>query len=548
MPVNVARHVSKSGSWRVGGCVALSTLGLLLGSQTLQNAVANGDTRTISFRHLHTAEQLTITYKRDGRYDDDALKKINHVMRDWRRNEEVRMDPHLIDIVWEVNREVGGKEPIEIICGYRAPVTNSMLRRRSKGVAQFSQHTLGKAIDFHIPGASLEAQRIAGLRLQRGGVGYYPSSGSPFVHLDIGSVRHWPRMTHDQLARVFPNGRTVHVPSDGKPLAGYALALADVQKRGGSPSQLSLDAAEGAGVDTSAKPKQSLLAALFRGKDEDEDAETASALAKPARVADGRKSKTREAEPPRPSSFALASIPMPSARPLLREKARMVPVAAPVANEPLSPIEVIAQRGFWSGVPEDFDTKPRERVRTAAVVPAPRQKAEQSTATDATGTIAPWPVRREDAADRVPPEFALAYAAADAPRRTRDAANRGAIEGDSYDIAVSVLKKSMARLPGVKTVVAAYPASGGDVADTGRDDPWLRAALVAPSLHTAMTTALWGVPDFAQLSALMEKPAATVVMTFSDDPHHGMTSERFAGGAVVFLSTVTFVGRQAALR
>ena len=104
-----------------------------------------------------------------------------------------------------------------------------MLRRRSRGVAQFSQHMLGKAIDFNIQGVSVEELRVAGLRLQRGGVGFYPGS---FVHVDVGSVRHWPRMTHDQLARVFPNGRTVHVPSDGQPLSGYALALADIEKRG----------------------------------------------------------------------------------------------------------------------------------------------------------------------------------------------------------------------------------------------------------------------------------------------------------------------------
>ena len=74
--------------------------------------------------------------------------------------------------------------------------------------------------------------RAAGLRLQRGGVGFYPTSGSPFVHLDTGSIRHWPRMTHDQLARVFPDGRTVHVPTDGNPLKGYELARADIEKRG----------------------------------------------------------------------------------------------------------------------------------------------------------------------------------------------------------------------------------------------------------------------------------------------------------------------------
>src|SRR5437868_9585435 len=114
------------------------------------------------------------------------------------------MDPHLIDLLWEVHREVGAKGAIWIVCGYRSPATNAMLRRRSGGVAQFSQHMLGKAIDFYIPGVPLEQLREAGLRLERGGVGFYPSSN--FVHLDTGSVRHWPRMPEAQLARVIGKG------------------------------------------------------------------------------------------------------------------------------------------------------------------------------------------------------------------------------------------------------------------------------------------------------------------------------------------------------
>ena len=80
-----------------------------------------------------------------------------------------------------------------------------MLRRRSSGVAKFSQHTLGKAIDF-IPGVPLEELR-GGLRAQRGGVGFYPTSGAPFVHLDTGSVRHWPRMPEEQLMAVLSKGQ-----------------------------------------------------------------------------------------------------------------------------------------------------------------------------------------------------------------------------------------------------------------------------------------------------------------------------------------------------
>ena len=37
-------------------------------------------------------------------------------------------------------------------------------------------------------------------------------------------------MTREQLVKVFPDGRTVHVPTDGNPLPGYQLALADVER------------------------------------------------------------------------------------------------------------------------------------------------------------------------------------------------------------------------------------------------------------------------------------------------------------------------------
>ncbi len=58
---------------------------------------------------MHTGEDITITYKRDGRYDDAALEKLNWFLRDWRRSEQTRMDPHLIDLVWEVQREAGAE-------------------------------------------------------------------------------------------------------------------------------------------------------------------------------------------------------------------------------------------------------------------------------------------------------------------------------------------------------------------------------------------------------------------------------------------------------
>src|SRR4029078_7647080 len=81
-----------------------------------------------------------------------------------------------------------------------------------------------------IPGVPLDKLRATAMKIQGGGVGYYPTSGSPFVHVDVGNVRAWPRMPREQLVKLFPNGRTVHVPSDGGPLPGYQLARADLER------------------------------------------------------------------------------------------------------------------------------------------------------------------------------------------------------------------------------------------------------------------------------------------------------------------------------
>ncbi|HJE25822.1 MAG TPA: DUF882 domain-containing protein [Methylorubrum populi] len=216
----------------VAGVVA--ALILLAGTAETQDAVANGDTRTLSMVHEHTGESLTVTFKRDGRYDRAALDQLNWLLRDWRENESVKMDPRLFDVVWEAQRSAGSTQPLRIVCGYRSPKTNGMLRRRSSGVAETSQHMRGKAMDFFMTDASIDQIRAIGMRMQRGGVGWYPRSGSPFVHLDVGSVRSWPRMTHDQLARLFPDGKTVHLPADGKPLARYEEARAEILARGGT--------------------------------------------------------------------------------------------------------------------------------------------------------------------------------------------------------------------------------------------------------------------------------------------------------------------------
>ncbi len=250
---------SRSRKWVAGalGALALS-LSFIHG--------ASAETRSLKLYYLHTGEKAEIVFKRDGRYDQAGLKKINNILRDWRRNEPTKMDPRLMDLVWEAYRQSGATGYINVVCGYRSPSTNSMLRSRSKGVAKKSQHMLGKAMDFYIPGVKLKTLREIGLKMQGGGVGYYPTSGSPFVHFDVGNVRHWPKMSRRELVALFPNGKTLHVPSDGKPLPGFEQALASYKSRQ-SAGALAIASATGGG----AKKGKGLLAALFGGGEDDEE-------------------------------------------------------------------------------------------------------------------------------------------------------------------------------------------------------------------------------------------------------------------------------------
>lgn len=197
-----------------------------------ESAIANGDTRSVWFTNQHTNEEAKFTYMANGVYDSSVLDKLNWYMRDWRLNEPTKMDPRLFDIIWEVYRESGSRQPINVFSAYRSPQTNAMLRRRSRQVAEHSQHMEGRAIDAHFEDVGPARIRDIAMRMQEGGVGFYPQ-GLTWIHIDSGSVRYWPRMSRDALTRLFPDGKTVFFPSDGKPMPGYELAKAEIERRGG---------------------------------------------------------------------------------------------------------------------------------------------------------------------------------------------------------------------------------------------------------------------------------------------------------------------------
>lgn len=496
MPIDIARKARlrsvPRNRWRIG----LATFLFLFGCESLQSVIANGDTRTISFHHVHTGEDLTITYKRNGRYDSAAMKKIDWEMRDWRREKSVKMDPHLIDLLWEVHREAGSKVPIQIICGYRSPETNAMLRAKSRGVAKFSQHMLGKAMDFYMPDVELSKIRKIGLQLQRGGVGFYPTSGSPFVHLDTGRVRHWPGVSREYLAKIFPDGKTVHIPSDGRPMRNYALAAAEIKARGSHSASFAVasNADTGAAADRGGLRK--LLAALFGKKDsvkqdegDDEDSRITTVHSRPAASA--------------PVAVAALDKPAQSKR------------ADATASASVTPLP-----------------RPRPAATIIAALNSHQEFLQDSLKVASLNNDAPLPPAitgdngsREDRA--------LGYAASD----------RFMPRGNSLALVPQPAERPLPQ-PAPRHVTAAAPSPSVTASADAANAP---ASLLNNNMIRYVAELHQPRPNDAAAASLAAPIRATLRAKFGMSPGQQPAISRFAGPAVVALPTVSF-GRQASIQ
>lgn len=162
----------------------LSTRSVFAATEQSKTAV-----RELAFYNLHTGESLKTDYWSQGGYLPEALADINHILRDFRNDQVLPIEPQLLDLLHGLQSTLGTARPFQIISAYRSPATNAALAANSGGVAKGSLHMQGKAIDLHIEGVPLSDLRRAAITLKSGGVGYYPNSN--FVHVDVGRVRSW---------------------------------------------------------------------------------------------------------------------------------------------------------------------------------------------------------------------------------------------------------------------------------------------------------------------------------------------------------------------
>jgi uncharacterized protein YcbK (DUF882 family) len=465
---------------------AMITLAAIL-PQSLPAAAASE--RSLYLYYTHTKETARIVFKRNGQYVQSGLNELNRFLRDWRRNEPAKMDPRLFDLIWEVYQEVGASQPIYIVSAYRSPATNAMLRASSSGVAENSQHTRGNAMDFYIPGVPLNRLRAVAMKKQVGGVGYYPSSGSPFVHLDTGNVRAWPRMTTAQLKELFPDGRTLHVPSNGRPLSqeGYKLAQAEWQRCHQVPCG-------GGSSGTAVASSGRTLMDLFTG-----GGNAPREASPPVAVA----AATRSAPVPTPSAPAPSAstpsasgpAPVPAMRPGVQLAAATasapVPAAAPQSNEPeVVPFSTVGSAPL---TPEELTVASRAPV--PATRPATlRQVSDGETAVMAIAALdAPVPAPRLHMTDPAESERETILTAYAAPAAERALENL--IASDVTQVAVAPQPSAPApdTRPGLISAATLRTASLGGL-------PSAPAPAPAPDIFEATFSAVEGQPQARPLA------------------------------------------------
>ena len=151
----------------------------------------SGDIRRIKMYSGRTGEKLDMIYWIEGDYIRDAIKEVNHFMRDWRTNDVKKMDVRTVDIMAAAHNLLDVSEPYLLLSGYRSPKTNAMLRSKSRGVAKNSLHMKGQAADLRLGSRSVTQVSRAAIACRAGGVGRY--TGSNFTHMDCGPVRNWGR-------------------------------------------------------------------------------------------------------------------------------------------------------------------------------------------------------------------------------------------------------------------------------------------------------------------------------------------------------------------
>ena len=335
-----------NGRWRGGtsrAALAAVLVAAWLAPNSTESAVANGDTRTVTFSNQHTNEAGLVHLHGERRLRPGGARQAQLVHA---RLAAQRADQ---DGPASLRHHLGGLSRIGLPPAdqrafpptARPRPTPCCAAARVRWPSIPSTCRAGRSTRISWTSAPARIRDIA-MRMQEGGVGFYPQGLTPWVHIDSGSVRYWPRMSRDALTRLFPDGKTVFIPADGQPMPGYDLAKAEIEQRGGQ-----IQTASGGGffawLVRRARRRRGRRRGVGRpGGGASPRAAPDAAAAVAARLGGraGRRSRSPKPDPwrsPRPSAACRRARPTPARRrprPPQRRPRRPVASAPEPAPEP----------------------------------------------------------------------------------------------------------------------------------------------------------------------------------------------------------------------
>src|SRR6516225_8193244 len=168
--------------------------------------------RRLRLFNAHTGENFESTYRDDKGPIDRVVGELCIFLRDHHSGEKAQIDVGVIDFLADVLDAVG-ETKATILSAYRTAMTNAILARTTFGVAEASQHILGRALDIRLESRLSDAITKA-RAMRRGGVGWYPHSG--FIHIDTGPVRNWTLDERGLDGLLEFDGRPLRIDGNGQ--------------------------------------------------------------------------------------------------------------------------------------------------------------------------------------------------------------------------------------------------------------------------------------------------------------------------------------------
>src|SRR5271165_6590107 len=190
--------------------------------------------RRLRLVNTHTGETFDGAYRDDKGPIEGVIEELCIFLRDHHSEQKTQIGVGVIDFLADVIDAVG-ETKATILSAYRTAETNAMLARTTFGVAEHSQHIVGRALDLRLESKLADAMTRA-RTMQRGGVGWYPHSS--FIHIDTGPVRNWTLDERGLDGLLVFDGRRFKIDGGSQVLLGGPWQPLTVTQRLGLQRQL----------------------------------------------------------------------------------------------------------------------------------------------------------------------------------------------------------------------------------------------------------------------------------------------------------------------